>query len=187
MESVSVLELKLPEDTGSKRKPEPSSSLSARSAGLTNGYVQTHKAKMELRGLKYEDIFGQHRAQRRAQQPQDAEGGGAASLPNQRGTLKKPAGNAHRKGDNKASGTREAREKGSTGGGLQDTTPGRSILEERLIQVVNQYSETPGLKLKEKRNNSGRTLGNVVSAQRLCELLECPDPLRMENYHNLYP
>ena len=59
------------------------------------------------------------------------------------------------------------------------------VFEQRMRDVVDVYKGTPGW--KPRKRNFGRKLGNVVSSNRLSQLLESKQPLKMENFYNYYP
>ena len=54
-----------------------------------------------------------------------------------------------------------------------------------ISRIMDRYEDTPGRKIKYKIY--GRKLGNVVSSERLHQLLNSKQPLKMENFYNYYP
>ena len=57
-------------------------------------------------------------------------------------------------------------------------------LEKEFMEFMEEYTDPQGM--KRKTRNYGRKLGNIVTPDRMSQLLEAETPIKMENYYNHY-
>ncbi len=189
--------------------PDDSSPPSGRSCGseISTKYVDTYKSRLRQRGLTFHDAYSLKRNKTEKDTTKTDTAALQASKPNQMPpplerkvtlindrTLPKKKRSKYKvqmkvkyfsdsdKGilddGNEMSNSESSKTM------CDETDIMNTALERNFSELMEGYCDTQGM--KKKKRNEGRKLGNIVSSQRMSQLLESENPIKMEAFYNHY-
>ena len=147
-------------------------------------YVERYKATMKIKGIKAHQLFSLDRSTRNQKKTEESKPTGSSALPVIQNLPDNNSGVKAAKYDKGKQTVHKSNIEKKNISGKQKSP--HSELEKHLNQVVANHRGTPGVQ-RTRSYRPGRKLGSIVSAERMSQLLDTNDPLKMEDCFNYYP